>query len=69
VREAGLEYDDALDLDGAEDPEDVAEILRAAADDYREQAQESGDPIWGRIASLLEDAAEKVEKLCEATIS
>ena len=67
MREAGLEFDDSLDLDGAEDPEDVAQILRAAADDYRE---ESEDPvIWGRIASLLEDAAEKIEKLCEDTVS
>lgn len=52
-------------------PEDVATVLRAAAAQYREaqselqaawQDKNAGRP-WGRIATVLEVAAGRVEKI------
>jgi len=59
-----------LDLDVA-DPEEVADILREAAQSYGEAESElssawqdpSAGKVWIKIAKILEAAADKIDKI------
>lgn len=61
-----------LNLDSAQAPEDVARILRNAADQFRCDAEElqtcwqdiGPKKTWCRIAAILERAAASIERRC-----
>ena len=62
-----------IDLSDVTAPEEVAIMLRAAADNYRESMGElqaawgdkNAGAVWGDIAKALDKAASAVDKACD----